>query len=100
MMLQVLLLLAFGRLQETVYEDARAWQWAAAYAALTLLIGIATSPPAGALIGATVSGLYAWGYFALLRQVTDNLLLWLTVFIGGAVLPLLALTALTTSASA
>ena len=36
-----------------------------------------------------IMGLYAWGYFKLLRNLADNLMLWLLVFMGGAVLPML-----------
>lgn len=88
-MLEILLLLACGKLQEHIYEEtSRAWQWAVFYAAIILLPGLGNGLPA-ALIGAVVMGLYAWGYFALLRQVADNLLLWLLVFLGGALLPFL-----------
>lgn len=91
MLLQMLILLAMAKLQEHVYEESsRAWQWAAAYAAVVAVLSLlAGSSLAGTLIGAALWGLYAWGYFALLRQVTDQLLLWLLVMVGGAVLPLL-----------
>ena len=91
MLLQMLILLAMAKLQEHVYEESsRAWQWAAAYAAVVVVLSLlAGGSLVGTLIGAALWGLYAWGYFALLRQVTDQLLLWLLVMVGGAVLPLL-----------
>ena len=33
--------------------------------------------------------LYAWAYFGLLRYFVDSLMVWLLVYIGGALLPLL-----------
>lgn len=91
MLLQLLILLAMAKLQEHVYEESsRAWQWAAAYAAVVAVLSLlAGGSLVGTLIGAALWGLYAWGYFALLRQVTDQLLLWLLVMVGGTVLPLL-----------
>lgn len=91
MLLQLLILLAMAKLQEHVYEESsRAWQWAVAYAAVVAVLSLlAGGSLVGTLIGAALWGLYAWGYFALLRQVTDQLLLWLLVMVGGAVLPLL-----------
>ena len=88
-MLGVLILMAMGKLQDVVYqENSRAWQWALAYALYILAWGIGGGL-VSALVGSAVAGLYAWGYFALLRQVTDNILLWVLVLFGGAIMPLL-----------
>lgn len=91
-MLTMLMLLAFGKLQELVYQEAlSAWHWALAFAALNLALALFGSPLLPALIGAAVLGLYAWGYFALLRVTADSLVLWLLIFIGGALMPWLLL---------
>lgn len=71
-MLQMLILLAFAKLQDIVYaENSRAWQWALAYGIVVFLFGIFSSSLVGALFGGVILGLYSWGYFALLRQVVD-----------------------------
>lgn len=41
----------------------------------------------GMIIGGVITGLYAWGYFKLLRNLADNLMLWLLVFLAGPVFP-------------
>ncbi len=48
-------------------------------------------PLIAAVISAVIWGLYSWGYFALLRQMADSLILWLMVCIGGIMLPWLLL---------
>lgn len=85
-MLQVLLLLLLAKLQDHVCEGWPAWRWALLFAALTFLFGIKSGAGA-ALMGAAVSGLYAWGYFALLRRVSESVAIWLAVYLMGAVLP-------------
>jgi len=40
------------------------------------------------IIGSAIVGLYAWGYFGLLRNLADNLMLWLLAFLVGSALPL------------
>lgn len=84
-MFGMVLLLLFGRLQEL--SDGAAWKWAAAYAVLSGLPFLGGG--SAVLLSAAVGGLYAWGYFALLRRVADRLLLWLPLYLGGALLPLL-----------
>lgn len=92
-MLDMLILLLFGKMQDHVYqENSRAWQWALAYAGCLLVTGLFGSGSlVGVLVGSVLMGLYAWLYFALLRWATDNLALWLLIFFGGAVLPLILL---------
>ncbi len=81
-----LILLIFGKLQDTFQENSRTWQWALAYGVIAFLLGGGTSL-LGMIIGGVITGLYAWGYFKLLRNLADNLMLWLLVFLVGAVLP-------------
>ena len=83
-----LILLIFGKLQDTFQETSRTWQWALAYCVIAFLLGGGTSL-LGMIIGGVITGLYAWGYFKLLRNLADNLMLWLLVFLVGAVLPML-----------
>lgn len=83
-----LILLIFGKLQDTFQETSRTWQWALAYGVIAFLLGGGTSL-LGMIIGGVITGLYAWGYFKLLRNLADNLMLWLLVFWVGAVLPML-----------
>ena len=83
-----LILLIFGKLQDTFQETSRTWQWALSYGVIAFLLGGGTSL-LGMIIGGVITGLYAWGYFKLLRNLADNLMLWLLVFLVGAVLPML-----------
>lgn len=86
-MLQILSLLVFGKLQDH-YDRYHAWQWAVAYAGFTALWTLAaTASLSGMLIGSLAVWLYAWGYFALLRRFADNLMMWLLVWVSGALLP-------------
>ena len=86
MIFYALILLIFGKLQDTFQETSRTWQWALAYGVIAFLLGGGTSL-LGMIIGGVITGLYAWGYFKLLRNLADNLMLWLLVFLVGAVLP-------------
>ena len=83
-----LILLIFGKLQDTFQETSRTWQWALAYGVIMFLLSGGASL-LGMIIGGVITGLYAWGYFKLLRNLADNLMLWLLVFLVGAVLPML-----------
>ena len=85
-MLDVLLLLVLGKLQDVLGENSKPWQWALAYAAVTLVLSMG-GDAVGALVSTVVLGLYSWGYFALLRRFTDNLAMWLLTLLGGAVFP-------------
>lgn len=96
-MLDLLLLLLFAKMQDHVYEEAPAWKWALACSAVIIGkswflksagMGAETTLVAVA-IAFVMLFFYAWGYFAILRQVGDSLLLWLLVFFGGAILPFL-----------
>ena len=87
-MLDVLILLIFGKLQDTFQETSRTWQWALTYGVIVFLLSVGASLPAMIAAG-VIMGLYGWGYFKLLRNLADNLMLWLLVFMGGAVLPML-----------
>ena len=88
MIFYALILLIFGKLQDTFQETSRTWQWALAYGVIAFLLSGGASL-LGMIIGGVITGLYAWGYFKLLRNLADNLMLWLLVFMGGAVLPML-----------
>ena len=83
-----LILLIFGKLQDTFQETSRTWQWALAYGLVIFLLS-GGAPLLALIIGSAIVGLYAWGYFGLLRNLADNLMLWLLVFLVGAVLPML-----------
>lgn len=85
-MFGALILLIFGKLQDTFQETSRTWQWALAYGVIAFLLGGGTSL-LGMIIGGVITGLYAWGYFKLLRNLADNLMLWLLVFLAGPVFP-------------
>ena len=85
-MFGALILLIFGKLQDTFQETSRTWQWALAYGVIMFLLSSGASL-LGMIIGGVITGLYAWGYFKLLRNLADNLMLWLLVFLVGAVLP-------------
>lgn len=88
-MIGALFLLLFGKLQDTAWAgNSRAWHWACAYAALNLLMSLGGLSGAGIVIGGMMLFLYAWGYFALLRRLSDSLGLWLLTYLCGAALPL------------
>lgn len=96
-MLDLLLLLLFAKMQDHVYEEAPAWKWALVCSAVIVskswilkLAGMgAETTLVAAIITFAMLFFYAWGYFAVLRQVGDSLILWLLVFFGGAILPFL-----------
>ncbi|UOP04700.1 hypothetical protein [Conchiformibius kuhniae] len=86
-MFGILVFLMVAKWQDFYADRSAAWQWAAGYAAAaTLLNG---GGAVRMLVGFAVSGLYAWAYFALLRRFTDSLRVWIPLYLGGAVLPLL-----------
>lgn len=80
------LLLILGKLQDVYLERSAAWQWATGYVVLGMAWKSLFFPdfsPA-LLLSALFAFIYAWLYFALLRQVADNLLLWILVYAGEA----------------
>ena len=87
----ILLLLLFGKLQDTLYTDtSQAWQWALAYALANVLFSAVFGMADGIgalLMGVLLSFLYAWAYFAVLRRFSDQLVLWLAAYVIGALLP-------------
>ena len=72
-MLDALILLIFGKLQDTFQETSRTWQWALTYGVIVFLLSVGASLPAMIAAG-VIMGLYAWGYFKLLRNLADNLM--------------------------
>ena len=93
MIFYALILLIFGKLQDTFQETSRTWQWALAYGLVIFLLS-GGAPLLALIIGSAIVGLYAWGYFGLLRNLADNLMLWLLVFLAGPVFPIMLMLAL------
>lgn len=89
-MIEVLILLAFAKIQEAV-NAGKAWQWAAAYSVFSVLWNLLFNqmPWLHIALFALVVFVYVWGYFALLRRLSDSIALWLLAYIGGAFAPLL-----------
>ncbi|MDO1515920.1 MULTISPECIES: hypothetical protein [unclassified Neisseria] len=90
-MLQILILLIFGKLQDS-FDNYPAWKWAVGYVLLNVILSrvIDISALPVSIISSAILGLYAWGYFVLLRRVSDSLLLWLVILLVGALLPIVA----------
>lgn len=83
------MLLLFGKLQDYFIESSSAWHWAAVLAVLqALMASFAGATAFGTLFAALILFVYAWAYFALLRHVTENLLLWLIILFLGALAPI------------
>lgn len=89
-MIEVLILLAFAKIQEAA-NTGKAWQSAAAYSVFSVLWNLLFNqmPWLHIALLALVVFVYVWGYFALLRRLSDSIPLWLLVYIGGAFAPLL-----------
>lgn len=97
-MFQILILLAAARLQEMYADNSPIWHWALGY---SLFSGVFSgySNLLAILIHISLFFAYACGYFALLRRVTDHVFLWSLVWLGGALMPILAMAALFRTAS-
>lgn len=87
-MIGALILLVVARLQDVYADLAKAWQWAFGYAFLSSILSLSDGIVIF-LFSVLILSLYAWGYFVLLRRFTDNLLLWILIYLGGAVLPVI-----------
>lgn len=89
-MIEVLILLAFAKIQEAV-NAGKAWQWAAACSVFSVLWNLLFNqmPWLHIALLALVVFVYVWGYFTLLRRLSDSIALWLLAYIGGAFAPLL-----------
>lgn len=85
----ILLLLAFAKMQEMA-SGSRAWQWALGYTLVQagLEVFLSGAVVSGMWLGSLLLFVYVWGYFALLRRVSDTVFLWLIVYIGGAFGPM------------
>lgn len=85
-MLSILLLLAFAYSLDSLGRAYPAYGWAIAFGlanfVLTLVFGGSFLL---SIISSVVAALYAWGYFAVLRYVADNTLLWFIVLLIGAI---------------
>ncbi len=88
MMLGIFLMMLFGKLQDHVGNNLRAWHWALMYTALSALPMLLLGGEFDVL-ALLLAGVYAWGYFALLQRVADTLTLWLAVYLLMPLLPLL-----------
>ncbi|RRD89857.1 hypothetical protein [Conchiformibius steedae] len=86
-MVGLILLLLLAKWQDFQAANTAAWQWALGYALAGALLG------GGGWVLMVLNGmllfLYTWGYFALLRRFTDSLLIWVPLYLGGALLPFL-----------
>lgn len=80
------ILLLVAKLQDFYAERSAVWQWALGCALLSSLLSFKDGILAFA-VNVIVYGLYLWAYFALLRRYTDNLLIWVIIYLCGALLP-------------
>lgn len=83
----IFIFLLVAKLQDFYADRAPAWKWAFGYALISGLLDWRGLMPF--VFGVVIVGLYAWGYFVLLRRFTDNLLLWIAIYLGGVALPVL-----------
>lgn len=82
----IIIFLLVAKLQDIYQDRSTTWSWALGYALAASLLGWAGIIPF--VLNVIILGLYAWGYFGLLRRFTDNLLLWLLVLAGGVIVPI------------
>lgn len=83
----IFIYLLIAKLQDFYADRSAAWQWAVGYALLSSLLSWQGIIPF--IIGFVILALYSWGYFNLLRKFTDNLLLWILIYMGGVLVPIL-----------
>ena len=67
-MLEIAILMAIGKIQDS---GGPAWFWALLFTGIDVMAFGYHGPMALAIIAS-----YAWGYFLLLRRVSDSLLTW------------------------
>ncbi|MBV7434805.1 hypothetical protein KRX19_07165 [Cardiobacteriaceae bacterium TAE3-ERU3] len=82
-MLEMLIMMGIGRYQGEL-DDAPAFYWALGFAVLAGLLALVMSGTFSvnaALTAFAVKGLFAWGYFVLLRRFGDSLALWYAIFL-------------------
>lgn len=87
-MITIVILLMLGKIQESYADRSATWMWAAVFAVVNMLFSLSIGIFAG-LVSGVVVGLYAWVYFALLRRFADKVPVWVSIYVAGAVLPLL-----------
>lgn len=91
-----LIILLFMAYAQDKYDSQPAYVWAGGFALIMLASSLMGG---GGLVGGVVSavilGVYAWGYFAVLRRFSDQTALWLLLCVGGLVLPIILTFALT-----
>lgn len=87
-MLQLLILLGFAYAQDNHGQNYPTYLWALVFGVVSSLLSLlmGSSLVEVLTIGAVLT-LYAWGYFAMLRQCSDNTLLWLLICVGGLAFP-------------
>lgn len=89
-MFLILLLLVFAYAQDD--SNKPTYLWATGFGAIQFAFMMASGVGIvwTALITAPMT-MYTWGYFALLRHVSDNTVLWLLVCVAGLLTPLFVL---------
>ena len=87
-MFLILLLLVFAYAQDD--SNKPTYLWATGFGAIQFAFMMASGVGIvwTALITAPLT-MYVWGYFVLLRHVSDNTVLWLLVCVAGILVPLL-----------
>lgn len=85
-----LIVLLFMAYAQDNYGSQPAYVWAGGFAFINLVLTLMSGGGlVGGVLSAVILGLYAWGYFALLRRFSDQTALWLMICAGGLVLPII-----------
>lgn len=88
-MFVLLILLAMAYAQDNYGRNLPTYVWAGMFALMNFIIRMLGGVFLASLVLSVMLGLYAWGYFALLRRFSDQTLLWLLICLGGLILPTL-----------
>lgn len=96
-MLILLILLALAYAQDSYGANQPAYVWALVFAIINFIFGVMGGHLFASFVSAVILGLYAWGYFVVLRRFSDNTLLWLVICVLGLILPVLLTMTLITS---
>lgn len=88
-MLILLILLAFAYIQDNFGQKFPAYFWAIVFSIVNMgAVMVFGNDLPTAVFSSLILGIYAWGYFAILRRFGDNTMLWVILCALGLLFPI------------
>lgn len=88
-MLILLILLAFAYIQDNFGQKFPAYFWAIVFSIVNMgAVMVFGNDLPTAIFSSVILGIYAWGYFVVLRRFGDNIMIWVILCALGLLFPI------------